>query len=380
MPDEPPEWDSRAWDLAVEEEGLEWAPPSAEPNLAPIGRTGGGITLSTLPGHGSGSPTCGKWVGKWKCDTHLEARIAQRECHQRECPICAGLCLGHDHCRVGLPAHPGGKWAHKEGWAAMDRFEDFLEQHRLGRLPMRQVVFSPDPGAYSQQEDHLKTANKIRSKAEAMVRRFAWRGYYFGSAVVHLFRGCEGDYTRWGPHVHLLCAGIDVRAWESYRKSETKRGRPPRFILKQTLSRGGGWSGYRGFYLARHMVYELGHAAIFYKHQALCWFGALKTWTQPNYKGAEDAPPLCTAGDSMSLFDGRTHFDPCEEGDSELCAYIFDRQDHQERRIIYHIVKDEPPDDRPDDVLTEDEWLRRYAVRTDAEIRLGRNLPRRVGA
>jgi hypothetical protein len=205
-----------------------------------------------------------------------------------------------------LDAHPGGAWAHREAWAATARLEDFLEQNHLGRLPLRQIVFAPELTVYSENDDHREIIRDIRRRAEKAVRRVAWRGYAFGSAVVHLYRGCAGAYDRWGPHVHLVCPGIDVRGFNAWKKHELECGRKVDYVLKQVNSSHGGFASYRRFGLARHLCYELGHASIMLRIPAITWWGALKSWKTPEPKGeGEVDAPLCSAGEQMSLFEVR---------------------------------------------------------------------------
>ncbi len=371
---------SAAFDLAVAEEGFEWGPHPSRPFPALIGNSGGGTppppVRSSLPGRGTTSlkrqeeiAKCGSWAPTWKCDEDSEARIAPWPCKLRECSICAGLCLGRDHCSVYLDAHPGGAWSHSEAFAAKARLEDFLEQFRMGRMPMRQVIFSPPPGTFKETDDHHVVILKMRQRAVALVRRFAWRGdgmahrvvtrqrrkdgssreihhRTFGCAVVHLYRGCEQEYDTWGPHVHILCPGIDVPQLDAYRSAELRRGHPVGFVLKQVNGRNDTWASYRGFYLARHLVYELGHAALIEGCPAITWFGGLKNWETPDPAESESEAPLCTRGHQMTLWDRKFwRFDPIQEDDPSFRAYRFDLNDYQDHEVEFTIVRDESDDE-----------------------------------
>lgn len=276
---------------------------------APIGFAMGGVSpgppkrsVATLPGRGQDTPWCGQMVGRFRCELEMEATVGQMHCDNRECPQCAGPCLGHEKCPVHLPAHPGGRWSHITGMDAAHRIEDFLDQNGLGRLPLYQTIYSEWASKWKETDDHWKIIRKLRQSGERRVRQFARRGRYFGCVVVHLWRGCEGRYDTWGPHAHLMCAGIDVRAWNRYQQREIANHRKPKFILKQVCDRNGKFKSYRGWELAKHLTYELGHAAILPDVPAVTWFGGLYKWKQPEVKN-EAPTPICSRGHEMTLFD-----------------------------------------------------------------------------
>jgi len=116
---------------------------------------------------------------------------------------------------------------------------------------------------------------------------------------VHLWRGCEADgYERWGPHAHMLCAGVDVRETEAvFRRSG--------WVVKQVTDKDGRFFAYRGAKLTRHIAYELGHAAVVRDAHALVWWGELKSWSDPPRPGGDqgDPCPECDAPlDRIPLF------------------------------------------------------------------------------
>lgn len=389
-----PALEASGFDLAIEEETDLYG--RTPPYAPPIAINGGGQSprrpardpsRSRLPGQGEPGKDCGKWAPWLICRTDRLALLDKHHCLSPECPDrwivhpsgccgpkelrwaahshflrgCGGRCPGWGACPVGLPPHLGGRWAHELAVGASDRFEDFIEQHGLGRIPLRQVIYTVPLDRYPENDNHQAIKSKLRRDAEGRVRQFAWRdrcptatvescrlsprkgeknwtrgkvdrrivtfhgfGVRYcpasGSAVVHLYscpdesdpRDRHGSYTHWHPHVHLLCFGIDVRAWgrylEDYHRARTGRslkecldtgpcrshrddpnlprcrGTPP-FLLRQVNSRTGGFASYRGFGLRRHLVYELGHAAItdadVRTGHALSWFGDLHTWGQP---------------------------------------------------------------------------------------------------
>jgi hypothetical protein len=300
-----PSGGSDAFALALaEESSLRGSSGRPAPYPAPLAESGGESALpkACLPGSGEIGKGCGEWVVTHVCWPCAEGRVSPHQCDRRDCPECAGECPGGSDCLAGLPAHGGGGWAHTEARKAADRFEDFLEQHQLGRLPLRQVILSVPPDRFSEQGDHARTIAWLRRTAERAVRLYAWRNLYFGSAVVHLWR-CdpetrEQDYTRWGPHVHVVCPGVDVHKSTRYA---SRYG----VVVVQANGSGGGWASYRGFGLYRHLVYELGHAAILADCHALSWFGALKTWRQPDPPIGKEEPVLCSAGHEMELWSWR---------------------------------------------------------------------------
>jgi hypothetical protein len=300
-----------------------------------------------------------------------------------------------------MPAHPGGRWSHREGLIARERIEDYLEQHGVPRLPLRQVVYSPPPGRFLESSDHAQVIARIRARAELLVTRFAWRDRCpeadvtssrledrisravthrrvtfhglgrqlctaFGTVVVHLWRGCQGEYDRWGPHAHIVCPGIDSRAWRRYASEERhRRGPNAREILKQVRYEGGLWVNYRGRGLERHLVYELGHAAVIHKRHALVWYGGLKTWAQPPLPADDpEEPPVCTHGDRMERFGWEWELEPVEDGAETVSVR---RRDGSS--AVYTILGDDPPDSIPDDQLTDRQLALRYRLLSDDELR-----------
>ena len=251
------------------------------------GKSGGG---SALPGSGTAPPGCGDPLVTRVCrephpDGIARARVVRQECRDRICPLCAGPCVRK--CPVKLPSHPGGTWAHREGIAASERWEDYLEQYDLDHTPVRQVIVSVPPERFSEDGDHADVISTLRSMSQRLGTRWAWRSSTAGgTCVVHLYRGCEGDYTRWGPHAHLTCVGIRTRDVADY---QARYG----VVVKQVVDRGGRWASYRGRALARHLVYELGHASIIERGHALTWWGDLHAWRQPHEDRGPSTTPAC---------------------------------------------------------------------------------------
>ena len=259
---------------------------------APTAESGGSL-CSILPGKGLPGKGCGEYRPTHVCLIHLQARVVKHECERRDCPDCAGICEGHSHCPVSLPPHGGGKWSHREAELASRRWEDYIEQNGLERTPIRQVIVSVHPDRFDPDSDHRAVIAKVRSLGERAIRKLAWREMYGGSAVVHLYRGCEKDgYDVWGPHVHVLCFGVDTRKTAGY-------SRRSHLTIKQVNRAGGGFASYRGFGLMRHLVYELGHSAVVEGGHALSWFGDLKPWKQPPLPPGE-APPCPVCEEPMS--------------------------------------------------------------------------------
>ncbi len=311
------------FDLAVREErelqGLR-ARSGAYP--APTAESGGGSRRSVLPGAGRPGDGCGDLRPVFVCKSHLIALVRRHQCLRRACPNCGGRCGGGAACPAGLPGgHGGGPWAHGEARAAADRFEDFVEQHRLGRIPLRQVIISPRPDRFGEAEDHGRAIAKLRSWATTLCRRFGWRGKWWGCTVVHLYRGCEGrGYSEWGPHAHAVCPGVDVGALRRYAERND-------LVVKQVNGHGGGFASYRGFGLFRLLVYELGHSAVIEASEgrrganhSLTWFGELHGWGQPPDPPSETHAPCCPrCGGEMepwpwdwwptgSIYDGAPNF------------------------------------------------------------------------
>lgn len=339
---------STEFDLALEEE--RGSPPypvptgnagggNSAPNAPPLGE---GVLRASLPGRApedpskEGSPgrqwseslrewfVCGSdFVPKHVCrrvDVHADGRAvvegAWGRCDRRDCPRCAGPCEGSPECGPRLK-HPGGEWAHREGAAAADRWEDFLEQAGYGKAPLRQVIVSAPPGEFDPSRDHAEVIAAVRRRTEARLRDWSWaRPYPGGAVVVHLWRGCfhEG-YSTWGPHAHAICLGVDVRKTAAY---ERRTG----WVVKQATMDGTPRSpfvGYRGTKLRRLLIYELGHAAILADRPALVWVGPeLRRWKpterpEDRLEGAE-APRCPECRERMAPWSGTDHLVRSVEG------------------------------------------------------------------
>jgi len=261
------------------------------------GRTRGDPTREGHPGTLKGGYVCGSdFVPRYVCrqvGRHSESRAvvsgAWARCERRDCPICAGPCEGSSECH--LPSHLGGEWAHAEGREAADRWEDYLEQMGFGDRPLRQVIISAPAGEFDPSQDHVEVIRRVRHRAEARLKAWSWvRPYPGASVVVHLWRGCFGEgYTTWGPHAHALSLGIDVRKTEAY---ESRTG----WVVKQATRDGSPktpFTGYRGWKLRKHLIYELGHAAILSDRPALVWVGPLRTWKRLEAPEGEEPTPEC---------------------------------------------------------------------------------------
>lgn len=308
----------RGFDLGLSEErelgrsypatlaGIEGGPPLPEPP-APA--------RATLPGMGSKGKGCGDYrVVGWACWGHPEPWIplARHECDRRECPDCARAHRASE-CDVGL-SHLGGDWAHLEARTVTDKLDGYART-LPGYRAIRQVIVSPDPCRFDERgADHPRVVARVRSAAQKAVRELAWKGgeadYLssgrsadgkrtgkethrrgaFGSIVVHLYRGCEREgYDRWGPHAHVLCGGIDARLTEEY---ERRTG----VVVKQAVDRHGQFVNYRGFRMRKHLVYELGHAAIIDGKHAVSYFGPGLIRYHPAEPEREESPaPTCPA-------------------------------------------------------------------------------------
>lgn len=224
----------------------------------------------------------------------------QERCLRRECSACAERCPGGRGCSVGVKgAHGGGEWAHGEARLAQRRICDYLEQHGVPNYPVRQVIVSAPEGRYRETDDMGRTIASVRARAIVLCRRFAHRGRAWGTIVIHLWRGCEREgFEVWGPHAHVLCAGVDVRASP---KVWARSG----WVIKQVTDRDGRFIAYRGSRLTRHLAYELGHAAILRDTHALTWWGDLKMWKQPPpafVEGADACPECDSPMEQVPLF------------------------------------------------------------------------------
>jgi len=131
----------------------------------------------------------------------------------------------------------------------------------------------------------------------------------WGSVIVHLRRGCEDEgYDRWGPHAHVVCAGVDARETEDYHE---RTG----VLVKMVNDREGRFASYWDTRLARHLVYELGHSAVLPDKHSVSYVGkpliAFKVPPPPNPEKEESVPrcphglPLVPIG-----YGGAPKFDP----------------------------------------------------------------------
>ncbi len=287
------------FDLALSEE-TDLGPA---PYPAPYGDTWGGDSpgplRAALPGSGRpgqikfrkkdpSDPTgystdlvdCGTFFPLFVCrrtEAHRGGRAvvtgAEERCEHRDCPLCAGPHT-RSTCPRGLP-HLGGLWADGEGTTTAERWEGFLRAKGY-RRPLRQVIVSAPPGTFDPSDDHGRVIAEVRHRAESRVRVWSWVTPYPGaSVVVHLWRGCYGEgYNKWGPHAHVLCLGIYVRNTAAY---ERRTG----WVVKQATADGTKYTpfvGYRYQKLLRHLVYELGHAAILPDRPAIVWVGPVRKW------------------------------------------------------------------------------------------------------
>jgi len=221
---------------------------------------------------------CGDFVPEWVCrnvQDHAGARALVvghiGRCERRECPSCAGWCDGTG-CPAGLRSgHPGGRWAHEAAKAVTERWAHYRRAHGV-RRPLRQIIVSAPPGAFTEEGDHQAAIEAIRRRAGSFLTAHGWiPSDPSRSVVVHLWRGCEGRYDEWGPHGHILCFGVDVRFTARY---EARTG----WVVKQATADGTPrtqFVGYGGRRLYRHLVYELGHSAILADRHAVTYGGPL---------------------------------------------------------------------------------------------------------
>ena len=299
-----------------------WGDSDLEVSRRSVGERNNAVAC--LPGTGSMGPLCGVWQGVAYCSDHGDTwRVVakERHCRRRECPTCAGLCPGGEACSVDLGPHGGGEWAHAEARNAARRLELLAVHLGIPRGGIRQVVVSAPPDSFSEREDHRSTIAKVRARAIALCRRLAWgAGPAWGSVVVHLWRGCESEgYTRWGPHAHVLCGGIDVR-----RTAEVERRSG--WLVKQ-VNGPHGFQRLAGSQLTRHLCYELGHSAVVERGHALTWWGAAKTIKFPVKQPPRMLCDLCEA--PLTVWDSRwriwgpdENHASCFEGMTQPIVYI----------------------------------------------------------
>ena len=193
-----------------------------------------------------------------------------RLCHGRGCPRCAGFHAA-TVCIAGLD-HPGGRYADSEGYSAFVKATAYA-RHASSRGSTPQwyadVIVSAPRRRWRENSDHRKVIRGLRRAAQRAIRKLH-RGDPSGVVVLHLWRGCQGEYDRWGPHAHVLVlGGVNVGSrytgafhrrtgWvvkQVQRHNCRDRGhkRCPRYDLRFVF--------YRGESLLRHLVYELGHAS-----------------------------------------------------------------------------------------------------------------------
>ncbi len=271
------------WEQAVLEEGLPLSCP-------PSGNWGGLAKphrQASLPGEGEKGPKCGEWVPLLYCPTahagKFYVRAAEKACERRDCPDCAGRCPGGKACPAGMVGpHGGGRWAHQTAKDATKRLTQF------GRGPIRQVIVSAPVERWSESDDHGVIIAKVRSRAVALCRRLAWGSDWWGTVIIHLWRGCEKDgYGKWGPHAHVLCGGVRVGETEAVEKRSG-------WVVKQVNRNGGRFAAYSGAVLERHLVYELGHSAVLQGGHAITWVGALKGFEMQKDEQVSECP-VCSS-------------------------------------------------------------------------------------
>ncbi len=273
-----------------------------------------GPVRATLPGRGRRGPGCGarRPVGWIAADGCLPLRI--HDCERRECPKCAKPHAAEE-CPLGIP-HGGGDWAHAEALQVAAKLQWYAATQGFGsERPLRQVIVSPPKGRYDHTDGHDRTVERVRRAAAKALRELGWEERYWDSLVIHLWRGCEGKgYDEWGPHAHAVGPGVDVRKVEEYHR---RTG----VVVKQATEDGTPGSPFVGYWaesLARHLVYELGHAAIVLDGHAVSYLGkGLISFKPPDLEPVEDEggeleehDPECTHGvPFVPLGDGRSRYD-----------------------------------------------------------------------
>ena len=285
-----------------------------------------GPIRSTLPGRGKRGPGCGAkrpvgWIAPDGCLPLLIHR-----CERRECPKCAAP-HSAEECELGIP-HGGGEWAHAEALEVAIKLQGYAATQGFGPdRPLRQVIVSPPVERYDEADGHDRTIERVRRATAKVLRELGWEGRYWASQVIHLYSGCEDEgYTVWRPHSHTDGAGIDVREVERYYR---RTG----VVVKQATEDGTPGSPFVGYWaesLVRHLVYELGHAAIVHDGHAVSYLGkGLISFKPPDLEPFEDDEdeteernPACPHGEPFrSLGDGRPRFD----AESREWTYRVDR-------------------------------------------------------
>jgi hypothetical protein len=304
-------------EAAAEERELGAAPPTPYP--APVAEIAvpplpPGPVRSTLPGRGKRGPGCGAkkpvgWIAQDGC-----LPLGLHDCDRRECPRCARPHAVAE-CPLGIP-HGGGEWAHTTAIEVAAKLQGFAATEGFGRdRPLRQVVISPPVDRYDESDDHDRVIARVRRAASKALRKLGWEGRRWASLVVHLYSGCEQEgYARWRPHAHVLCAGVDVRLTEEYHR---RTG----VVVKQATESGAPGSPFVGYWakgLVRHLVYELGHAAIVPDGHAVSYLGrgliAYKPSSSPLEELSDESEPdlRCPHGTPLRALGegGRPGYDP----------------------------------------------------------------------
>lgn len=232
---------------------------------------------ATLPGKGKTPDSCGKPAPVGACfrphpefDGKPVALSVCRFCHGRGCSRCAAFHAAAV-CIAGLD-HPGGRYADAEGYSAFVKATAYA-RHASSRGSAPQwyadVIVSAPPRRWRERSDHRRVIRGIRRAAKRVVRKLH-RDDASGAVVVHLWRGCRGEYDRWGPHAHVLVlGGINVgsrytgafhrktgwvvRQVQHHNCRHLGHKRCPRYDPRFVF--------YQGASLLRHLVYELGHAS-----------------------------------------------------------------------------------------------------------------------
>jgi hypothetical protein len=327
-----------AFDEAASEE-RELGPASPATYPAPVAEIAvpplpPGPVRSSLPGRGKRGPGCGAklplgWLAGDGC-----LPLTIHECERRDCPR-----FGRPHkaeeCEFGVP-HGGGDWAHGAALEVAVKVQGYAGTQGLDRL--RQVVISPPIERYDEADGHDRIIERVRRASAKALRELAWDGQYWASLVVHLYRGCEREgYDEWGPHAHAVGPGVDVRRTEEYwlrtggsywmnpevpeelvLDSEGKPlVRTQGVVVKQPNRKDGAFASYWGRSLVRHLVYELGHAAIVPNGHAVSYVGKgliafAPPTPEPEPGPTEESRPKCPHGLEFSALGdgGRWRYDP----------------------------------------------------------------------
>lgn len=265
------------WRQAVREERERAAAPLS---CSPRQSEGGGVVpKARLPGSGQLGKGCGELVPVGVCASCGEAPATLRRCYGRLCPSCG--------------KGPDSRWADRESRRATELIVDYLGLYPKGALaPVRQVILSPPPDRWRQGYTDGECIAALRDVGRRLMERYSWGGKSWGCMVVHLWRGCmEEGYNRWGPHVHILGPGVDVREAFVWAMN-LGRG----WVVKQATSWGGRFVDYARTpaKLRRHIRYELGHAAVIGQGHALVWFGAIRSFAESYEDGDPGADGLDT--------------------------------------------------------------------------------------